>query len=238
MEKMYEIQFLGEEERVCAMTLRPQGVTPKAQNTLKTFLKLVPKSHKRYAFTCKVVSNTMLTFLTHTDNYYQNFMQCLLQAFPYIRNSIFTIELDSTGRKHIHGILTCSRNFDLSYKRLNDKFPGHSLHLTKLSKPPSEKERRYDNTTTPISSNNPCPKTNGYKHPNKWFRYILKDSKEIHIVAFKNLKLKYWVTYMTICHTTEDTDVVDLAEAAKVAATLVQQAKLLQLLTVLKDYLM
>ncbi len=210
----------GNDERVCAMYLRPKGEMPKAQHTVSTFLEKTPMSHKRYAFTAKVVSNTMLVFLEHTDNYYLNFMVSLLQAFPYIRNSIFTQEYDPTGRLHIHGVLTCSRNFDLSYKRLNDKFPGISVHLTMLNRPPSKKEDRPILPAQHKPVFDPCPPTNGYKHPNKWYKYMFTDTKEITIVAYNNLKLKSWVKDMTICHIKKDTENEDLDRAAKEAAAI------------------
>ncbi len=225
--------FQGTEEHVCATTLRAERAKPQAQQLVKSFLELIPKSHKRYAITIKLNQTNMLHFL-QVDNYYHGLMQTLLQKLPYFRYAIWTQELDTRGVKHIHGIITASQHERYTYKQINAYFPGHNIRMTKLffRDKTKLKERRYDNTVIPISTDDPdgLPFYKKSPHPDTWTKYILKYikvSKEIYITAFKNAKLKQWLKDMTICHIENPTEKdEDLDRAVEAAAIFRQLPKL------------
>ncbi len=194
----YEIHFLQIEEHVCATTLRPKGVTRKAPQFLEQFLETITKSHKRYAFTIKVVSGTLQMHMSNTDHYYHNFMTNLLHQYPDIRNSIWTQETDSLGILHIHGIVTVGKRNKFNFKTINDSFPGHTLYFTKLSKPPDPYKGKMPSQHGTLKSN--------YKHPSKWYKYMFKEAKQINITAYINPQLKSFLSNMQLACLTENAD--------------------------------
>ncbi len=159
----YEILFLEREGPVWATSLRPKGVTTSlatSQQLMKTYLSTTPKSHKRYAFTIKVVAIGLYTFLNEMTEYYHHVMCELLQQFPYARNAIWVEEIDSKGIKHIHGILTHSKRSPIDYKAINEHFEGMHIYFRKI-----------------------------IGDANQWRKYILKSNKTINIAQFGRIKI-------------------------------------------------
>ncbi len=171
---MLKSEYNFEEMGVRSATLTTEGSLSLAE--LKNFLTAIPKSHFQYAFTMKENRSCMTRYLESTPLYYHILMRRQFLDSKNLRTAIWLEELDTKGRRHIHGVISAHKK--IYYKNL--QMPGIHFHLTPMSKyvkPLQTADEillgRRNSFVTPSSE-----KKTKWQNPEHWEKYILKKKKD------------------------------------------------------------
>ncbi len=187
---MLKSEYNFEEMGVRSATLATEGSISLAE--LQNFLTAIPNSHLKYAFTWTENRDTMTRYLESTPLYFHILMRRQFLDNKNLRTAIWFEELDSKGRRHIHGVISAHKQ--IYYKKL--QMPGLHLHLTPMSKyvkPLQTADEillgRRNSFVTPSSK-----KKTKWQNPEHWEKYIIKQKKDkiflILRVLRKSPKLK------------------------------------------------